>query len=175
VTLVAGWGRAWPRPTRAANNKEDVMKPGMMVVWLCGLVLASLCFAQPADEAAAFYDKGVELLGAGEPFEALEAFTKAIARKPDFVEAFSGQGDAYSQTSRYPLAILSYTEAIKLRPGYADALSGRGFAHYFSEQYGQAREDFVAAINADVVKADSIVGFLVRELVALGSSLKERK
>jgi tetratricopeptide (TPR) repeat protein len=151
------------------------MKSGVMVVWLCGLVLASLCFAQPTDEAAAFYDKGVELLAAGEPFEALEAFTKAIDRRADFAEAFSGQGDAYSRTSRYPLAILSYTEAIKLRPGYAAALSGRGFAHYFSEQYEPAREDFVAAINSDVAEADSIVGFLVNELVALGSSLKERR
>ena len=151
------------------------MKPGVAIVPLCGLMLAALCFAQPADEAAVLYDTGVELLAAGEPFEALEAFTKAIDRRPDFAEAHCGQGDAYSRTSRYPLAILSYTEAVKLRPGYADALSGRGFAHYFAEQYDLAKTDFVAAISSDVAKADSIVGFLVRELEALGSSLRERK
>ncbi len=152
-----------------------MVKPSKMIACLCGTVLAALCFAQQADETTALYDKGMEYLGAGEPFKALEAFEAAVAREPEFADAHCGRGDAYSRTSRYPLAVQSYTEAIKLRPGYADALSGRGFAHYFSEQYDLARTDFVAAISSDVAKADSIVGFLVRELVALGSSLKEHK
>ncbi len=152
-----------------------MVKQSKMIVPLCGLMLAALCSAQPTDEAKVFYNKGVEYLSAGEPFRALEAFGAAIAREPGFADAHCGRGDAYSRTSRYPLAVQSYTEAIRLRPGYADALAGRGVAYYFSEQHGQTREDFVAAINADVGKSDSIVGFLVRELAAFGSSLKERK
>jgi tetratricopeptide (TPR) repeat protein len=160
---------AW---SKSGVAKEDMVKPGMLVVCLCGLALASLCLALQPDEATALYDKGVLLLGAGKPFEALEAFTEAIARRPGYAEAYCGQGDAYSKTSRYPLAILAYTQAIKLRPAYADALSGRGFAHYFAEEYGPAEEDFTAAIKADAGKAEPIVSFLVRELEMVSSSRK---
>jgi tetratricopeptide (TPR) repeat protein len=158
---------AW---SKSGVAKEDMVKPGMIVACLCGL--ASLCLALQPNEAAALYDKGVLYLGAGKPFEALEAFTEAIARKPGYAEAHCGQGDAFSKTSRYPLAILAYTEAIKLRPGYADALSGRGFAHYFAEKYGSAAEDFTAAIKADTGKAEPIVNFLVGELEMVSSSRK---
>lgn len=158
---------AW---SKSGVAKEDMVKPGMIVACLCGLAL--LCLALQPNEAAAFYDKGVLYLGAGKPFEALEAFTEAIARKPGYAEAHCGQGDAFSKTSRYPLAILAYTEAIKLRPGYADALSGRGFAHYFAEKYGSAAEDFTAAIKADTGKAEPIVNFLVGELEMVSSSRK---
>ena len=152
--------------------KEVMMKPGIIVACLCGLTLASLCRAQQPDEAMVLYDKGVQYLLTGKPFDALEAFTEAIARKPGYAEAHCGQGDAYSKTSRYPLAILAYSEAIKLRPGYADALSGRGFAHYFAEEYRSAEEDFTAAIKADFSKAEPIIGFLVRELEMVNSSRK---
>lgn len=156
-------------------TKEDIVKPRNVVVCLCGLMLIALCSAQQMDEATALYDKGVQYLSAGEPFKALEAFEDAVARKPGFADAHCGRGDAYSKTSRYPLAIAAYSEAIKLQPGHAGALCGRGFAHYFAEQYDLARGSFAAAIKADVSKAEVIVDFLVRELEALNTSLKGSK
>lgn len=146
------------------------MKPGMTTISLCAFLFASFCLAQP-DEATSLYNRGVTFLGAGKPFDALEAFTQAIARKPGFAEAYCGQGDAYSRTSRYPLAIISYTEAIKIKPGYADALCGRGFAHYFAEEYVSSQDDFAASIKADVTKTDTIVGFLFGELATLRGML----
>jgi len=152
-----------------------MVKSGTISAWLCGLMLVSLCLAQQPDAATALYNKGVQHLGAGEPFKALEAFDEAVARKPGFVDAHCGRGDAYSKTSRYPLAIAAYSEAIKLQPGHAGALCGRGFAHYFAEQYELARKDFAAAINADVGKVELIIDFLVGELETLGSSLRGNK
>ncbi len=152
-----------------------MVKSGTINAWVCGFMLASLCLAQQPDAATALYDKGVQYLGAGEPFKALEAFDEAVARKPGFADAHCGRGDAYSKTSRYPLAIAAYSEAIKLQPGHAGALCGRGFAYYFAEQYEPARKGFAAAINADVSKAELIIDFLVGELETLGSSLKDSR
>ena len=152
-----------------------MVKSGTISAWLCGLMLVSLCLAQQPDAATALYNKGVQHLGAGEPFKALEAFDEAVARKPGFADAHCGRGDAYSKTSRYPLAIAAYSEAIKLQPGHAGALCGRGFAYYFAEQYEPARKDFAAAINADVGKVELIIDFLVGELETLGSSLKDSR
>lgn len=117
------------------------MKSCLAVVWLCWFLLVPLCLAQPPDEATVLYNEGVQYLDAGKPFDALEAFTEALARKPGFADAYCGKGDAYSRTSRFPLAIEAYSQAIKLQPEHASALSGRGFAYYHSEQFEPARED----------------------------------
>ena len=147
------------------------MRPGALVVLLSALV--ACCFAGTAEEAMTFYRTGMQLLEANQPFDALTAFSKAIAKNPKFADGYYGQGEAYSRTSRYPLAIKAYTEALALAPIHAGALAGRAFAHYFAEEYDLSASDFAAAVKADTSRADTIINFLFKEMATYRSSLKK--
>src|SRR4051812_39426237 len=50
----------------------------------------------PPEDADSHYDRGCELLAAGRPAEAVEAFTRAIELNPDDVGAFYNRGYAHA-------------------------------------------------------------------------------
>ncbi len=57
------------------------------------------------------------------PRKARAAFEQALARTPDFPEAFYNLGNAWRELGNVAEAIAAYRNALRLRPGYADAFS----------------------------------------------------
>lgn len=64
---------------------------------------------------------GVLAMTAGKTKSAIDLIRKAIAAKPDYVEAYSNLGNALQQQGRTDRAIASYRKAIGIDPAYAVA------------------------------------------------------
>ena len=80
--------------------------------------------------------------------EALDAFTKAIEINPQFAQAYSNRGFAYSNLGDYNQAIKDYNRAIEINPQDAVAYYNRGGLAYGKlGNYNQAIKDYNKAIE----------------------------
>jgi hypothetical protein len=64
---------------------------------------------------------GVALREQGKLEEAMEAFNKALAIKPDYTEAYSNMGVALKDQGKLEEAIEAYNKALSIKPDYAEA------------------------------------------------------
>jgi serine/threonine protein kinase/Flp pilus assembly protein TadD len=81
--------------------------------------------------------------------EAIEAFTKAINIKPDYVDAYLRRGNAYGGKDEQDKAISDYSKAIELAPKYAEVYINRGLSYSLKGEYGKAMLDYDKAIELD--------------------------
>jgi predicted O-linked N-acetylglucosamine transferase (SPINDLY family) len=61
------------------------------------------------------------LLGQGEAEAALSELQLALARRPDYPEAYYNLGNAWRELGKIEGALAAYQTALRLRPGFADA------------------------------------------------------
>ncbi len=101
---------------------------------------------QNADEA---YRHASRLVQTHHLDEAISMFSKAIALKPDWAEAFAGRGRAEYQAKRYAEALEDVDHAIQLDAGHAGWYNIRGLAYSYLEQHERAIEDYNRAIELD--------------------------
>ena len=66
---------------------------------------------------------GVALADQGKLEEAIEAYNKALAIKPDYAEAYSNIGVALADQGKLEEAIEAYNKALAIKPDYAEAYS----------------------------------------------------
>lgn len=84
---------------------------------------AQLAQAQKMEsEALPFFERGVESFNAGNLQEAILHFERALAAKPDFLEACQNLAAAYFRVEDYEKAIKTAEEAIRLNAGSAPML-----------------------------------------------------
>src|SRR5438093_10851589 len=69
----------------------------------------------------AVYNRGLSLLGARRPDEALACFDRILAAYPHVVEVLSARAIALAELGRYGDAVATYERAIAIRPDYVDA------------------------------------------------------
>ncbi len=102
-------------------------------------------------EAKAHYNRGVALHERRRYDEALAAYERAIALKPDFVEALNNRGNILSELVRLDEALASYDRALALRPDFAESLDNRGVALYDLRRFDEAlaSHERVLALNPD--------------------------
>ena len=60
--------------------------------------------------------------------EALASYDKALALKPDFVDALNNRASALIELKRFEEALASYDRMLAIRPPYFEALYNRGIA-----------------------------------------------
>ena len=81
---------------------------------------------------------------------AIELYTRAIAEKNDFSEAYHNRGVRYGKKGDYNQAIKDYGKAIELNPQYAKAYNNRGCAYMnrgSDGDYDLAMKDFETGLS----------------------------
>lgn len=111
---------------------------------------------QSADD---FYSHGGVLFDQGRYDDAIAAYDRAIARRPDFAQAFNDRASAHASQGRDDRAIADYGRAIALKPDFADALVNRGITYARKGKFDNAIADFDRAIS---LKPDFAEAFLRR-------------
>ena len=99
--------------------------------------------------AEELFNQGAEFLDQKKWDEAIEAFTRAIELKPDFVKAYNNRGFAYTEKGEYDRAIEDLNKAIELDPSDAYAYTNRGVAYSKKGEHDRALEDYNKAIELD--------------------------
>ena len=123
----------------------------LTLAFLIFLTVATSARAQPVRtaDAATPYSRGVEAEHAGRHDQAIADFTKAIAAKPDFAEAYESRAVAEDQKGHYDRAIADYTRAIALGLTTAETYFNRGAAYEHHRFYQKALADYRAAAALD--------------------------
>jgi len=89
---------------------------------------------------------GNALVDQGKLDEAVAAFRRAIALRPNFAEAHSNLGDALQDEGQLEEAIAAYGRAIALRPNFSEAYSNLGNALRDQQQLDKAIASYSQAI-----------------------------
>ena len=63
---------------------------------------------------------GIALKEQGKLEEAIEAYNKALAIKPDYAEAYNNMGIALKEQGKLEEAIEAYNKALAIKPDYAE-------------------------------------------------------
>ena len=103
--------------------------------------------------------KGNAHYGTGEYDGAIREYTRALALKPDNLQAYNNRGLAYDNKGDHDRAIQDYDKVLALRPDYPGVYSNRGVAYRHKEDYDRAIQDFDKTIN---IKPNNAVAFFNR-------------
>ena len=83
--------------------------------------------------------------------EAIEAYNKALAIKPDYAEAYNNMGNALKEQGKLEEAIEAYNKALAIKPDYAEAYYNMGNA---LKEQGKLEEAIEAYNKALAIKPD---------------------
>ena len=75
---------------------------------------------------------------------AIESYQEAVAKKPDFYQAYSDMGYAYRKTGDYEKSLAAYDKALQINPEYPQALEYVGEAYLAVGDKAKAREHLAA-------------------------------
>ena len=129
------------------------MRKKMPALLYISLLLSTAAMAQdytsgnPAairafDQAVRFYDERAS-------DRAIEALNTAIAKDPNFVEAYTLRGNVYDDLRKFDLSVESYKKAIELKPDfYYNTYFSLGNAEFRLARYEDAKKDLTFYINA---------------------------
>ena len=112
---------------------------------------ADLLVQQFPQSALLFNIQGAVLNALGQLDLSVEAFTKALAIKPDYAEAHNSMGNALKAQGQLEEAIAAYTQALAIKPDLAEAYYNMGNA---LKAQGQLEEAIAAYTQALAIKPD---------------------
>lgn len=126
------------------------MKLALAVAGLIGLAVASALAVQQLNRGEQFrvlMANGDQALAAGNTYSAIEAYSGAVALRPDSMVSHLRRGKAWEAQRRQDEAIRDYVEAARLQSGAADPLlalaelyDARGDVAHAAEWYGRAAD-----------------------------------
>lgn len=104
---------------------------------------------------AAYNNRGNAWVRKGMYDSAIDDFTAAIQRNPNYAEAYKNRGLAWKQNGDFDRAIADLNQALRLDRRSASAYNARGTALYDKGEYNRAIADFDQAVrlDADYVQA----------------------
>ncbi len=126
------------------------------------------------EDAEACYKRARALQETGRFGEALPAFERAIALKPDYAEAHNGRGIALANSQRSGEAVSSFEKAIALKPDYAEAYNNCGLALQDLNRFDDAltRFDKAIALKPDEARIHKNRGAVLQDLKRLEESVR---
>ena len=97
-------------------------------------------------ETDALFARGVEQLPVRELNEAVQTFTRVIARRADFAEEWNKRATAYFVLGEYQKSLADCDQVLARNPYHWGALSGYGMIYVELDQPGRAVEYFEKAL-----------------------------
>lgn len=79
--------------------------------------------------------------------DALTAYEQVVKLKPNYSQAWDGEGKTLYQLKEYKSALTAYDHAIQIKPDYADAWNGRGITLSKLNRYSEAINAFGKALQ----------------------------
>ena len=108
------------------------------------------------EKETAHHNCGVAYHAIKDVKNAIEQYSEAIDRNPDFVEAYNNRGLANISLGRHENAFIDFDQAIRLKPDFADAYNNRGNTKsYYLGQYQDAIADYNEALRLKPDDADA--------------------
>jgi len=116
---------------------------------------------------------GAALKDQGKLKDAIQAFSKVIQLKPDYIEAYYNRGVVLQELGQLSKAVDSYNKAIQLKPDYAQAYNNSGLALQELGQLDKALKSCEQAIQLkpDYAQAYNNRGVVLQELEQLDKAL----
>jgi tetratricopeptide (TPR) repeat protein len=105
--------------------------------------------AERADTPEVLVERGHLLEGRGQFTDAIDAYTNALAQRPNDATIYYDRGVAYGRLNRWSEATDDYTQAIEHNGATARVYNNRAAAFAQQHQYKRAVEDFTQAIHLD--------------------------
>ena len=90
---------------------------------------------------------GIVLVDQNQHWAAVEKYTDAIQRDPEYAEALTNRGNAYRALGKSELALKDYSQAIVLQPKLMAAYYNRGNIYGQLKQFQRAIKDLTKAIQ----------------------------
>ena len=97
-------------------------------------------------EVDALFARGVEQMGQRQLDDAVATFSRIIARRPDFAEAWNKRATVYFVLGEYTKSLADCDEVMTRNPYHWGALSGYGMIYAELDQPGRAVEYFEKAL-----------------------------
>jgi tetratricopeptide (TPR) repeat protein len=139
------------RSTRGAvSGRSCPSIPAARLVWapLICVLLVSGCAESP-ESPEVLVARGHLMESRGKLDEAVDAYTRALARRPDDAALYYYRGVAFGRQGRWEDAIADYTRAIEHDAGMARAYNNRAAAHAHERRFDAAVADFTKTISLD--------------------------
>jgi tetratricopeptide (TPR) repeat protein len=124
-----------------------------------------------ADTFAECFDAGCKRHREGDLKGAIEAYTEAIALKPEEIRAYFSRGIAYIELHMYDKAIDDYNTVIAMNPAHSEAYHNRGWAYLQKGLFDPAIRDCSMALRVDPNMA---AAYHTRGLAYKGKGMLER-
>jgi tetratricopeptide (TPR) repeat protein len=102
-----------------------------------------------ADTFAECFDTGYKRYQDGDLKGAIEAYTEAIALKPEEIMAYANRGIAYIELHMHDEAIDDYNAVIAMNPDDSEAYNNRGWAYLHKGLFDPAIRDCTKALTMD--------------------------
>ena len=141
----------------------------------------------PADQAAAAYNRGIESRDKAWELEeqaaastdskqrskleqkaqkeyakAIRAFRSATEADPRMHQAFSSLGYALRKTGQYEESLAAYNQALEIQPDYAEAIEYRAEAFLGLNRLDEAKEAYMQLFRDDRERADELMSAMQR-------------
>jgi len=119
------------------------------------ILFALMLTTVSAQEAKNYYEQGVEFARIGKPEDAIDAFNKSIALKPDEYVAWYNRGVAELMVHRYEDALTDFDKTILLNPGYKKAYLNHGTTKKHLTDYDGALADYNYLLRHDTINMEA--------------------
>jgi len=119
-----------------------------------GSSVAFLDHAAPADDADAWFQRA-EALEASDPKGAEQAYQEALARRPEFTDAYLNLGAMWCEAGRFDEAVELYEHALALCPPSALVFYNRAVALEDQQRPREAIASYERALALDPALADA--------------------
>lgn len=96
-----------------------------------------------------WFNKGSRLHKAGDLVGAADAYTKAIALRPEDIDSYFNRGIVYITMGEHDMAVKDFDRVISRQADYAEAYYNRGRAHFHRGLYDRAIQDCDQALLLD--------------------------
>jgi len=141
-----------------------------------GLVSGNRVAAEPAlpDDATACNTRGNDWLLSNRTADAIRAYDRAIALKPDYVDPYFNRGNALLRLQRNEEALASFDQAIALSPGLVLAHYNRGTVLQTLGRLPEAMESYrrVLAMEPGNAQARFNLGCVHLQMKQFGEALE---